>query len=289
MDAFHKVFHVSMLRKCITHWKNVISEPPPDLQANMTIVGVPVRIVGRKLRTDRKKKVKLIEVVWDCEGIEETTWEPEEVMKVNFRIWFEKQKGKERDLVMGIRMLRKKFDDREIRTVPYGHPDVSVRIRMYPDGRTIPYGHPDLSFSVICESSEISVRESKHQEVSESVSDQVTEKKIILVAEPVRGTKARKGGCPIPVLFIVTAVRLSRHRCPVAFSSTVAGSLDLLRRSILPFRFVPDLVSGNSGFAVTALPSPFWLYTSFGLAYPLLWFFVCEIALSRRIRRLPLP
>ncbi|CAL9239110.1 unnamed protein product, partial [Arabidopsis halleri] len=35
-------------------------------------------------------------------------------------------------------------------------------------------GFSDSTFSVICESSEISVRESKHQEVSESVSDQVT-------------------------------------------------------------------------------------------------------------------
>ncbi|AAG27115.1 hypothetical protein [Arabidopsis thaliana] len=40
MDAFHKVFHVSMLRKCITHQENVISEPPPDLLENMMIVGM---------------------------------------------------------------------------------------------------------------------------------------------------------------------------------------------------------------------------------------------------------
>ncbi|XP_010463369.1 PREDICTED: uncharacterized protein LOC104744041 [Camelina sativa] len=89
MAAFHKVFHVSMLRKCITHRENVTSEPPPDLQENLTIIGIPVRIIGRKLRTNQKKKVKLIQVVWDCDGEEETTWEPEEVMKVNFKKWFE--------------------------------------------------------------------------------------------------------------------------------------------------------------------------------------------------------
>ncbi|XP_010480983.1 PREDICTED: uncharacterized protein LOC104759797 [Camelina sativa] len=92
MSAFHPVFHVSMLRKCITGRENVISEPPPDLQVNMTIIGRPVRITGTKMRgPHKKKKTKLIQVVWDCEGIEETTWEPEEVMKVNFKKWFDKR------------------------------------------------------------------------------------------------------------------------------------------------------------------------------------------------------
>ncbi|XP_010468691.1 PREDICTED: uncharacterized protein LOC104748796 [Camelina sativa] len=92
MSAFHPVFHVSMLRKCITGRENVISEPSPDLQVNMTIIGRPVRITGTKMRgPHKKKKTKLIQVVWDCEGIEETTWEPEEVMKVNFKKWFDKR------------------------------------------------------------------------------------------------------------------------------------------------------------------------------------------------------
>ncbi|XP_010480714.1 PREDICTED: uncharacterized protein LOC104759497 [Camelina sativa] len=66
MSAFHPVFHVSMLRKCITGRENMRGP-------------------------HKKKKTKLIQVVWDCEGIEETTWEPEEVMKVNFKKWFDKR------------------------------------------------------------------------------------------------------------------------------------------------------------------------------------------------------
>ncbi|XP_019088621.1 PREDICTED: uncharacterized protein LOC109127714 [Camelina sativa] len=88
MDAFHKFFPVSLLRKCITHRENIISESPPDLQENMTIVGRPVRIVDQKIWTNQKKMVKLIQVVWDCDGGEETTWEPDEVMKANFKKWF---------------------------------------------------------------------------------------------------------------------------------------------------------------------------------------------------------
>ncbi|XP_019090140.1 PREDICTED: uncharacterized protein LOC109128382 [Camelina sativa] len=91
MAAFHPVFHLSMLWKCITGRENVISEPPPDLQLNMTIIGRPVRIIGTKMRgSHKKKKLKMIEVVWDCEGVEEITWEPEDVMKVNFKKLFDK-------------------------------------------------------------------------------------------------------------------------------------------------------------------------------------------------------
>ncbi|XP_010507075.1 PREDICTED: uncharacterized protein LOC104783644 [Camelina sativa] len=74
MAAFHPVFHVSMLGKCITGQENVIPESPPDLQVKMTIIGRPVRIIGTKMR-----------------GIEEITWEPEEVIKVNFKKWFDKR------------------------------------------------------------------------------------------------------------------------------------------------------------------------------------------------------
>ncbi|XP_010456822.1 PREDICTED: uncharacterized protein LOC104738328 [Camelina sativa] len=92
MADFHPVFHTSMLRKCIMGRVNVISKPPPDLQLNKTIIGRPVQIIGTKMRgLHKKKKLKLIELVWDCEGVEEITWEPEKVMKVNFKKWFDKR------------------------------------------------------------------------------------------------------------------------------------------------------------------------------------------------------
>lgn len=71
-------FHVSMLRKCISDRDNVVSEPPPDLRTNLTVEGRPVRVTGRKTKPEGRKNVKMIQVVWDCIGEEETTWEPEE-------------------------------------------------------------------------------------------------------------------------------------------------------------------------------------------------------------------
>ncbi|CAA7043816.1 unnamed protein product [Microthlaspi erraticum] len=89
--AFHPVFHVSLMKRCVTNGENVVAEPPSDLQDNLTVEGRPVRIIGRRVKAIGRKRVKMIQVVWDCEGEEETTWEPESRMEEKFSKWFEKQ------------------------------------------------------------------------------------------------------------------------------------------------------------------------------------------------------
>lgn len=89
--AFHPVFHVSLLRRCVKNGENVVSEPPPDLQENLTVEGRPVRIVARRVKAVGRKKIKMVQVGWDYEGEEEKTWEPEIRIEENFSKWFEKQ------------------------------------------------------------------------------------------------------------------------------------------------------------------------------------------------------
>ncbi|KAL1208891.1 hypothetical protein V5N11_010568 [Cardamine amara subsp. amara] len=91
MFAFHKVFHVSMLKKCITSRVTVLPSVPSDLQPNMSIAGRPVKVIGKKGKVVKKKSIRMLNVVWDRDGEEEVTWEPEEVMKVHFKKWFGKQ------------------------------------------------------------------------------------------------------------------------------------------------------------------------------------------------------
>ncbi|KAL1215291.1 hypothetical protein V5N11_016084 [Cardamine amara subsp. amara] len=91
MFAFHKVFHVSMLKKCITSRDTVLPSVPSDLQPNMSIAGRPVKVIGKKKKVVKKKSISMLNVVWDRDGEEEVTWEPEEVMKVHFMKWFGKQ------------------------------------------------------------------------------------------------------------------------------------------------------------------------------------------------------
>ncbi|MBW1279382.1 hypothetical protein, partial [Escherichia coli] len=57
---------------------------PEDLQANMTLEARPVRILEKRVKVLRQKSIPLVRIVWDCDGVEEETWEPEAKMKAKF-------------------------------------------------------------------------------------------------------------------------------------------------------------------------------------------------------------
>lgn len=50
-----------------------------------------MRVLERRIKELRRKKIPLIKVLWDCDGVTEETWEPEARMKARFKKWFEKQ------------------------------------------------------------------------------------------------------------------------------------------------------------------------------------------------------
>ena len=87
MEAFHNVFHISQLRKCLTDQDILIPEIPSDLGTNLTLETRPVRIVDRMEKAMRKKTIQMVKVIWDCNGREETTWETEARMKAEFPKW----------------------------------------------------------------------------------------------------------------------------------------------------------------------------------------------------------
>ena len=89
MEAFHNVFHVSQLRKCLTDQDVLIPEIPSDLGTNLTFEIRPVRIVDTMEKAMRKKTIQMVKVIWDCNGREETTWETEARMKAEFPNWFD--------------------------------------------------------------------------------------------------------------------------------------------------------------------------------------------------------
>ena len=88
MDAFHNVFHVSQLKKCLTDQDIVLPEIPTDLGKNLTIETRPVRIVDRTEKATRKKTIPMIKVVWDYNGKDVVTWETEGRMKAEYPEWY---------------------------------------------------------------------------------------------------------------------------------------------------------------------------------------------------------
>ncbi|KAG7588696.1 Zinc finger CCHC-type [Arabidopsis suecica] len=88
LDAFHKVFHVSQLRKCLSEHEERVEDIPSELKENLTVEARPIRIMDRMEKRTRRKKVNMVKVLWDCGGREESTWETENKMKADFPKWF---------------------------------------------------------------------------------------------------------------------------------------------------------------------------------------------------------
>ncbi|KAL1214939.1 hypothetical protein V5N11_033032 [Cardamine amara subsp. amara] len=86
-----------MLKKCINCRDTVFPSVPSNLQPNMSIAGRPVKVIGKKKKVIKKKSIRMLNIVWDRDGEEEVTWEPEEVMKVHFKKWFGKQVKTKKD------------------------------------------------------------------------------------------------------------------------------------------------------------------------------------------------
>ncbi|KAL1224869.1 hypothetical protein V5N11_015647 [Cardamine amara subsp. amara] len=93
MRAFHKVFHVSMWKKCLHKDDQVVAGVPSDLTPSMVVEARPLSVLDRRERVVRRKKVPKMQVLWDCNEAEEVTWEPEAKMKRKFSKWFGKLEG----------------------------------------------------------------------------------------------------------------------------------------------------------------------------------------------------
>ena len=87
MDAFHNVFHVSQLRKCLSDQDVYIPDIPSYLGTNLTLETRPVRIMVRMEKATRNKTTQMLKVIWECNGREEVTWETEARMKAEFPEW----------------------------------------------------------------------------------------------------------------------------------------------------------------------------------------------------------
>ncbi|CAA7022635.1 unnamed protein product [Microthlaspi erraticum] len=71
--------------------EELVARIPEDLQPDLTVPAVPVRILERREKVLRNKRIPLLRILWDCSGSTEETWEPEAKMKLKFRKWFDKQ------------------------------------------------------------------------------------------------------------------------------------------------------------------------------------------------------
>ena len=88
MSGVHEVFHVSMLRRYTPDPAHVVDWGQIEIDTDETFEEGPVCIVDSRDRVLRRKTVRLVRVLWQHYGVEESTWEREDTMQTTYPFLF---------------------------------------------------------------------------------------------------------------------------------------------------------------------------------------------------------
>ena len=91
MSQIHNVFHVSMLRKCLSDPSTVTSVETLPIQEDLSFEETPVQILDRKSKVLRNKTIPLVKVLWRGQKYEEATWETETDMRSRYPYLFDSE------------------------------------------------------------------------------------------------------------------------------------------------------------------------------------------------------
>ena len=88
MLGVHEVFHVSILRKYNPDPAHGVDWGQIEIDTDGTFEEGPVCIVDSRDRVLRRKTVRLVRVLWQHCGVEESTWEREDKMRATYPFLF---------------------------------------------------------------------------------------------------------------------------------------------------------------------------------------------------------
>ena len=83
LAGVHNVFHISMLRKYEPHPSHIINWEEINLDEDVTFEKNPVKILDRREKKLRGKTIPLVRVLWRQCGMEDLTWEREDMIRAN--------------------------------------------------------------------------------------------------------------------------------------------------------------------------------------------------------------
>ncbi|XP_075083412.1 uncharacterized protein LOC142167151 [Nicotiana tabacum] len=84
LSFIHPVFHVSMLRKCISDSSQMLEAPAIPFDEKLSYEEEPMAIVDRQVRKLRSKEIEFVKVLWRNHTVEEATWEVEKDMQAKY-------------------------------------------------------------------------------------------------------------------------------------------------------------------------------------------------------------
>jgi hypothetical protein len=81
----HNVFHVSRLKKCLKPHVDVIVDDVTPLNADLSYLEHPVKVLDQQDRVMRRQMIRFFKVQWSRHSEQETTWETEAFYVLNTR------------------------------------------------------------------------------------------------------------------------------------------------------------------------------------------------------------
>ena len=88
MSGVHEMFHVSMLRRYIPDPAHVMGWGKIEVDTDETFEEGPMCIMDSRDQVLRRKTVRLVGVLWQYRGVEESTWEREDTMRATYPFLF---------------------------------------------------------------------------------------------------------------------------------------------------------------------------------------------------------
>ena len=88
MSGVHEVFHVSMLQRNTPDPAHVVDWGEIEVDMDGTFEEGPVCIVDSRDQVLRLKIMRLVRVLWQHRGVEESTWEREDMMRATYPFLF---------------------------------------------------------------------------------------------------------------------------------------------------------------------------------------------------------
>ena len=88
MSSVHEVFHVYMLRRYTPDPAHVVDWREIEVDTDGTFEEGPVCIIDSRDQVLQRKTVRLVRVLWQHRGVEESTWEREDMMRATYLFLF---------------------------------------------------------------------------------------------------------------------------------------------------------------------------------------------------------
>jgi hypothetical protein len=77
----HDIFHVSQLKKCLKAPVDVVLQEVTPLEADLSYLEHPIKVLDQKDRIMRRKIIKFFKIQWSNHFEKEATWESEDFLR----------------------------------------------------------------------------------------------------------------------------------------------------------------------------------------------------------------